>query len=125
MSGVPKVYPALAQSQEIQDRAARVGFDWETIDPVIQKVYEELDEVKSAETPEERAKELGDVLFAMVNVVRWYNVDAETVLRETNQRFRNRFNFIEEKINRDGKKFRDCSFEELDLIWEEAKQAGL
>jgi tetrapyrrole methylase family protein/MazG family protein len=125
LSGVPKEYPALAQSQEIQDRAARVGFDWETIEPVIQKVYEELEEVKEAATPEERAKELGDVLFAIVNVVRWYDVDAEMVLRETNQRFRSRFNFIEEKISREGKTFQECTFEELDKIWEEAKRTGL
>ncbi len=125
LSGVPKDYPALAQAQEIQERAARVGFDWDEIEPVLKKVYEELDEVRDAETPQERAKELGDVLFALVNVVRWYDVDAETVLRETNQRFRSRFNFIEEKLNREGKKFPDCSFEELDLIWDEAKRAGL
>ncbi|PKN88241.1 MAG: nucleoside triphosphate pyrophosphohydrolase [Chloroflexi bacterium HGW-Chloroflexi-8] len=125
LSGVPLEYPALAQSQEIQDRAARVGFDWETIEPVFAKVYEELDEVKKADTEIEIGKELGDSLFAMVNLVRWYKKDSETLLRETNLRFRNRFNFMENEVKLIGKSIQDFSLEELDKFWDKAKKKGL
>ena len=124
LSGVPLDYPALAQSQEIQDRAARVGFDWETIEPVFAKVYEELEEVKKA-SGNDRGKELGDVLFAIVNLARWYKFDTETVLRETNQRFRNRFNYIEHEVQKQNKSMKDFSFKELDLFWDQAKKSGL
>ena len=123
LSGVPKEYPALAQAQEIQDRAARVGFDWDKIEPVLEKVYEELDEVKSAEENESRAKELGDVLFAIVNLIRWYDEDAETLLRETNQRFRKRFNHVEDRVTASGKPWQDFALEQLDEFWEEAKKS--
>lgn len=125
LSGVPQNYPALAQSQEIQDRAARVGFDWDSIDPVLAKIFEELDEVKSAPDEIERSKELGDVLFAMVNLIRWYKQDAETVLREANIRFRRRFNFIEEAVKKTGKEMSQFSLTELDVFWDLAKKNGL
>lgn len=124
LSGVPADFPALAQSQEIQDRAARVGFDWESIEPVFAKIYEELDEVKNA-SGDDRGKELGDVLFAIVNLTRWYKFDAETILRETNQRFRNRFNYIENEVQKQNKSMKDFSFKELDLFWDQAKKTGL
>lgn len=125
LSGVPSVYPALAQSQEIQDRAARVGFDWDSIEPVFGKLFEEIDEVKNAESKEELIKEVGDVLFVVVNLARWFDVDAETTLRETNLRFRKRFNFIENKVKQQGKQMTDFTLAELDLIWDEAKKSGL
>jgi len=124
LSGVPVDFPALAQSQEIQDRAARVGFDWESIDPVFEKVYEELEEVKNA-SGDHLGKELGDVLFAIVNLSRWYKFDAETILREANQRFRNRFNFIEGEVQKQNKSMLDFSFRELDMLWDQAKKKGL
>ncbi len=125
LSGVPKDYPALAQSQEIQDRAARVGFDWDSIEPVLAKIFEELDEVNTAQGDIERSKELGDVLFAMVNLIRWYKQDAETVLREANMRFRRRFNFIEEAVKNTGKEMREFNLTELDIYWDLAKKSGL
>ncbi len=125
LSGVPRDYPALAQSQDIQDRAARVGFDWDSIEPVWSKINEELDEVKTAPNTEELSKELGDVLFAMVNLVRWQKQDAETVLREANQRFRNRFNFIETEVKKTGKSMQDFSLGELDQYWDKAKKLGM
>jgi tetrapyrrole methylase family protein/MazG family protein len=125
LSGVPSDYPSLAQSQEIQERAARVGFDWKTIEPVIAKIFEELEEVKHAENEVELSKEIGDVLFAIVNLARWHKVDAETVLRETNLRFRKRFNFIETEVKKTGKSMIDFSIEELDKFWEKAKKSGL
>ena len=125
LSGVPQDYPALAQSQEIQDRAARVGFDWDHIDPVIQKIHEEIDEIATAANPEKRLGELGDLLFAIVNLIRWYGGDAESILRETNLKFRNRFSYIEQEVKKRNKSMQDYSLDELDKFWDQAKEKGL
>jgi tetrapyrrole methylase family protein/MazG family protein len=122
LDGVPMILPSLSQSQEIQDRAARVGFDWPTIDPVWDKVMEELEEVRTAPDPAARADELGDLLFAVVNLVRWYKADAETVLRLTNARFRSRFSHIEKRSREMGKNLSEMTLSEMDKLWEEAKQ---
>ena len=122
LEGVPAVFPALAQAQEFQARAARVGFDWERIEDVWSKVYEELDEVKQAAHKKELEDEYGDLLFALVNVIRWQKLDAESILREANSRFRSRFQFVETSVNRMGKAMRELSLKELDSLWEQAKQ---
>lgn len=122
LDGVPISFPALAQAQAIQDRAARVGFDWPEIAPVLDKVIEELEEVKNAANDEERSKELGDLLFALVNVIRWYKVDAESALRQTNLKFRKRFAYIEEQARLSGKDLQKMTLEEMDAFWEQAKQ---
>jgi len=122
LDGVPISYPALAQAQAIQDRAARIGFDWPDIGPVLDKVVEELEEVKTAANDEERAKELGDLLFALVNVIRWYKVDSESALRQTNLKFRKRFAYIEEQARLTGKDMQKMSLAEMDAFWEQAKQ---
>ena len=121
LDGVPVALPALTQAQEIQERAARVGFDWQDIEPVRRKILEELGEVDMAGDSVEREKELGDLLFAVVNLVRWHGVDAESALRETNQRFRNRFSYIEKRSRQTGKPLLQMSLEEMDVWWEEAK----
>ena len=122
LHSVPEDMPALALAQSYQKRAARVGFDWETIEPVKLKVQEEINEVETAQNEEERAKELGDVLFAVVNLVRWYGVDAESALREAAGRFASRFEYIEECVQKQGKTFADYSLVELDAFWDEAKR---
>lgn len=122
LDGVPVSYPALAQAQAIQDRAARVGFDWPEIGPVLDKVIEELEEVKTAANDEERAKELGDLLFALVNVIRWYKVDSESALRQTNLKFRKRFAYIEEQARLSGKDMQKMTLAEMDAFWEQAKK---
>jgi len=122
LDGVPASLPALSQAQVIQERAKRVGFDWQEIDPVIRKVYEELDELKDAQTEETRRAESGDLLFAAVNVIRWLGVDAESALRECNQRFRRRFAYIEQAAEKQGINLDSMSFEEMDALWEEAKR---
>jgi len=122
LEGIPVSFPALAQAQAIQDRAARVGFDWKEIEPVVDKVFEEFEEVKTAPNDEERAKELGDLLFAVVNLVRWYHVDAESALRGTNLKFRRRFGHIEKRSREIGKPMQDMSLEEMDSYWDEAKR---
>lgn len=121
LAGVPLALPALTQAQELQDRAARVGFDWPEIAPVWEKVREELEEVRTAPDDEAREKELGDLLFAVVNLARWYKVDAESALRATNQRFRQRFAHIERRAREAGRVLGEMSLAEMDALWEEAK----
>ena len=122
LDGIPVSFPALAQAQSIQDRAARVGFDWKEIAPVMDKVMEEYREVQEAPNEQERAKELGDLLFAVVNLVRWYKVDAESALRETNLKFRKRFAYIEQKSRETGKPMQEMTLDEMDVFWNEAKK---
>jgi tetrapyrrole methylase family protein/MazG family protein len=124
LDGVPKALSALAQAAELQKKAAKVGFDWESIDPVIDKVMEEIDEIKTAATQVDRAGELGDLLFAVVNWARWGDVDPEIALRETNQRFRARFGYIEAQARADGRTLPEMSLAEMDALWDEAKASG-
>ena len=121
LDGVAIAIPALTQAQEYQSRAARVGFDWPEIQGVIDKVLEEWEEIRTAPDDDARAAELGDVLFALVNLARWYGVDAESTLREANIRFRTRFAHIEKAAREQGREISELSFEEMDDLWEEAK----
>jgi tetrapyrrole methylase family protein/MazG family protein len=123
LDGIPLALPALTQADQIQRRAQRIGFDWKTIEPVIAKVNEELEELLKAQTSEERQAEGGDLLFAVVNLLRWLEIDPETALRECNLRFRQRFAFIEAAAANQGKSMDALSFEQMDALWEQAKQA--
>lgn len=122
LDGIPNALPALIQADQIQDRAKRVGFDWQTFEPVVEKVREELGELLDAKTSQEQQSEAGDLLFACVNVIRWLNVDPEMSLRETNARFRRRFAYIEAKAAEQGKTLQELGFEAMDALWNEAKQ---
>lgn len=124
-ASVPVSMPALSLAQEYQKRAARVGFDWPSVEPVIEKIYEELEEVKQAKTPTKIEDELGDLLFAVVNLVRWHEIDAESALRKMNQRFNKRFNFIEQKAKEKGRKLQDMTLAEMDELWDQAKLMNL
>lgn len=121
LDGIPSILPALSQAQVIQERAARVGFDWPEIAPVEAKVMEELQEVKEAQSESEQALELGDLLFAVVNLVRWFKVDAESALRQTNLKFRRRFAYLEERSKAEGKELQKMTLQEMDALWDEAK----
>ena len=121
LDGIPNALPALTQADQIQQRAKRVGFDWKTIEPVIAKIHEELKELQEAGSDAERQSEAGDLLFAVVNLVRWLEIDPEMALRETNSRFRKRFAYIERRSSEQGKSVDQMSFEALDQLWEEAK----
>lgn len=125
LDGVPIAIPALEQAQEYQDRAARVGFDWPEIDGVLDKVKEEIDEIKNAETDFELASEIGDLFFALVNLARWKHVDAESALRGTNQKFKKRFAYVEQGAKRQERNLSELSLEQMDALWNEAKQKGI
>ena len=122
LDGVPLAMPALARAQTISHRAVRVGFEWPNLDGVLEKLAEEAREVTDAETSEEREAEVGDLLFAMVNLARWLGVDAESALRATNERFAHRFRILERLAHERGQKLTDLDINALDLLWEEAKQ---
>ncbi len=124
LEGIPKSLPALHKAHLVQKRVARVGFDWENVHGALNKLDEEVGEVREAVTTgDERqiGEELGDVLFAAVNVARFSNHNPEDLLHKTIEKFTRRFQFIEEKIHAQGKKLTDCTLAELDVIWEQAK----
>lgn len=125
LDGVPLSLPALSQAQEYQDRAARVGFDWNNIDDVLDKVREEIEEIKHAETDFELAAEIGDLFFVLVNLARWKKVDAESALRGTNIKFKKRFAFVEQGARQQGRNLSELSLEEMDALWNEAKRKGV
>jgi tetrapyrrole methylase family protein/MazG family protein len=125
LDGVPLSLPALTQAQEYQDRAARVGFDWPEIEGVLDKVREEIEEIKQAENQEQVAAELGDLFFVLVNLARWKKVDAESALRGTNLKFKKRFGFVEQGAKGQGRSLSDMTLEEMDTLWEEAKGEGM
>jgi tetrapyrrole methylase family protein/MazG family protein len=122
LDGVPAALPALNQAQEYQERAARVGFDWPEIEGVLEKIAEEIREVEEASEPGHVAEELGDLFFALVNLARWKNVDAESALRGTNLKFKQRFAYIEAGANGQGRNLSDLSLDEMESLWQEAKR---
>jgi len=125
LDGVPLALPALSQAQEYQDRAARVGFDWPEIEGVLEKIAEEVEEVKHANNGEELASEIGDLLFALVNLARWKKIDAESALRGTNLKFKKRFGYVEHGAKKQHRELSSLSLEEMDALWNKAKSQGL
>ncbi len=121
LGSIPKGMPALLQAHHYQTRAAKVNFDWESVDDVIAKVREEIDEVLAAETDEDRAEEIGDLLFVLVNWARWLKVEPEIALRSANAKFYRRFHSIEQAVSAQGKQMSDCTLAELDALWDVAK----
>jgi tetrapyrrole methylase family protein / MazG family protein len=124
LDGVPAALPALIQAYEYQDRAARVGFDWPEVDGVLDKVREEIEEIKQAQNIDEVTDELGDLFFVLVNLARWKKVDAESALRGTNLKFKKRFAFVEQGAKKQGRNLSDMTLEEMDVLWNEAKNLG-
>jgi len=125
LEGIPVMLPALMRAIKIQEKAARVGFDWPQVEGAVEKFKEEIDELIQASDEEELKEEMGDVFFALVNVARMKNIDPEEALQACNDKFVRRFNYIEEQLKRRGKDFKDATLKELDLIWEEAKAGGI
>jgi XTP/dITP diphosphohydrolase len=125
LEGVPKGLPALVKAQRIQDKVAGVGFDWEKPEQVWEKVQEELSEfqteVAQGDTNDMEA-EFGDVLFSMINYARFLKINPDTALERTNQKFTQRFNYLEAKAKALGKSLQDMTLAEMDVYWEEAKK---
>jgi ATP diphosphatase len=126
LDGVARALPALLRAEKIQKRAARVGFDWATIGPVIDKIEEELSELRAeleaGKTNHERiTDELGDVLFAVANLARHCQVDPEAALRSTNDKFERRFRYIEKQLAGQGRKPAEATLEEMEALWQDAK----
>jgi len=131
LAGIPRELPAIMYAYKLQKKAAEVGFDWDRIEDVLEKVEEEIDEVRellhpgdSNETEEKKfalKQELGDLLFAAVNAARFCRVDPEEALQFTNRKFINRFNYIEQQLERAGKSFSDTNLAEMEQWWQEAK----
>ena len=125
LGNVPKAMPALARAQSISRRAAHLGFEWPNIDQVWGKVDEEMHELKEAAASGNRTRtgeELGDLLFTLVNIARFLEVEAEEVLAQTVDRFARRFRHIEKRLSESNKDFAQSSLEEMDRFWEEAKR---
>ena len=126
LDGIPNALPTLLRAQKIQNRAARVGFDWDKLADVVAKVDEELEEVKvsiEADKPEAISAELGDLFFTIVNLCRFMEIQAEETLRNANRKFMARFKWMEAELERRGTNFEAQDLESLDEIWEEAKKA--
>ncbi len=121
-TGIPKHMPALQAAQEVQGRAARVGFDWKEIQPVLDKLAEEAKELAQAQNATERQAELGDLLFAMVNVARHLGVNAEMALRSANQKFVERFTAMEKLAAKQGVEFASLDLEQQDTLWNQVKK---
>jgi len=126
LDGVARALPALLRAEKIQKRAARVGFDWTTIGPVIDKIEEELGElrgeIEAGQLDQARVTdELGDVLFAVANLARHCKVDPEAALRSTNDKFERRFRYVEKQLAAQGRKPAQATLEEMEALWQEAK----
>ncbi|MCA0993689.1 nucleoside triphosphate pyrophosphohydrolase [Pseudalkalibacillus hwajinpoensis] len=125
---IQKGLPGLMRANELQKSAAKVGFDWDEVDPILEKVQEELTEFKEAvknKTFHDQEDELGDLLFALVNVARYYKIDPEVAIHRTNHKFVSRFQYIERRVKEKGLEIEKLSLEELDYFWNEAKQKGI
>lgn len=125
LAGVPAHLPALLKAQKITEKASRVGFDWEHVDQVMAKVMEELHEFEEAMAAGDQQRmtdELGDLLFAIVNLGRFLAVDTEEALRRTIARFQSRFGYVEDRLHLQGRHLQDASLDEMDLLWNEAKE---
>lgn len=125
LDGVPEMLPALQRAHRLQEKAAKVGFDWENKEDVWKKVIEEVEEMHRSEGEGNYNKlenEIGDVFFAMVNYSRFLGVNPENALRRTNSKFIRRFGYVESKIKDLGKKLSDSNLKEMDKYWEESKK---
>jgi MazG family protein len=136
LDGVPEMLPALQRAHRLQEKASKVGFDWERKEDVWKKVIEEIREMHEIErvrsqksedkSPEDfynqLENEIGDVFFALVNYARFLDVNPENALRKTNSKFIRRFSYVEEKIKAMGKKLSDSNLKEMDFYWEESKK---
>ena len=125
LEGVPENLPSLQRAYRLQEKASKVGFDWDKKEQVWEKVIEEIEEMHKSEkeeTHEELENEIGDVFFAMVNYSRFLEINPEYALRNSIKKFVRRFNYIEDKINESGRKINESNLAEMDKYWNESKR---
>ena len=123
VEGIPPELPSLAAAQLMQDRVSRVGFEWEDVSGVLDKVSEEAKELQEASTDEEKTAEMGDLLFTLVNLARWRGIHAEDALRQANTRFQRRYTTMQHLAETRGLDFPQLPLNEKELLWQEAKAA--
>ncbi|MEE2876759.1 MAG: nucleoside triphosphate pyrophosphohydrolase [Candidatus Neomarinimicrobiota bacterium] len=126
LDGVPATLPALVRAQRLQQKAAYVGFDWEETGQVWKKVHEEIEELKAAESGGKKDRieeEVGDLLFALVNLCRFFEISSEDALRKANKKFTDRFQSLEKELKRQGKKLENMNLAEMDEIWDRQKES--
>ena len=124
LDSIPINLPSLIKAQKLQKKAAKEGFDWDQINDVFDKLDEEIKEFKEAvlkKTPADIQSEIGDIIFVITNIAKFYEVDAEEALRSTNNKFIKRFQYIEQKMDEKGKTLKDSPLEEMERYWQEAK----
>lgn len=127
LDDVPIVFPALIEANKLTKKAAKVGFDWENVEQIFDKLDEEVSELKSAideKNEDEMREEIGDLLFVLVNLARKLGVEPENALKKTNRKFRKRFEFIEEELKLKNKKLEESNLEEMDALWNKSKVAA-
>ncbi|MFA3782983.1 nucleoside triphosphate pyrophosphohydrolase [Melioribacteraceae bacterium 4301-Me] len=126
IEGVPKNLPGLARAYRLQEKASKVGFDWNNKKDVWEKVIEEIDEMKSMEDSDDKSKleqEVGDLFFALTNYARFLGINPENAIRLSNEKFIKRFNYIEKRLKENGKSITETTLTEMDKYWEESKKA--
>lgn len=124
LDDVPLAFPALIEANKLTKKAAKVGFDWENVEQIFDKLDEEVSELKSAideKNEDEIKEEIGDLLFVLVNLARKLGVEPENALKKTNRKFRKRFEFIEEQLKLKNKKLEESNLEEMDALWNKSK----
>lgn len=127
LEDVPVHFPALLEGLKLTKKAAKVGFDWESVAQITEKLDEELDELNGAISNDEQEKieeEIGDLLFVLVNLARKLDVEPETALKRTNRKFRERFKYIEQELKSRGRTLEESNLEEMDALWNAAKKGG-
>ena len=122
LDGVALGLPALTRAVKLQKRAARVGFDWPDVEQVLDKLREEIDELKEAKSAAHRHEEFGDLMFVMANLARHMGLDPEQALRDANGKFTRRFNSVEAKLQQDGRTPSQSNLAEMDALWDEVKR---
>lgn len=125
LEGLPKIMSALLLAQRVQDKASQVGFDWEDSKDVLEKIREETEELEKEikhQRPDEIEKEMGDLIFSLVNLCRFYKINAEDALRQTTSKFMKRFQYIEKRLSEQNVSIQNATLEEMDKFWEESKR---
>ncbi len=125
LGGVPASLPSLVKAVRLQEKASAVGFDWDDRSQIWAKIHEEIDELRheiEQNDTEKSEQEFGDLLFALTNMARLYDIRPDNALEKTNQKFIRRFNYVEEKIASLGKSLKSCTLEDMDFFWNEAKK---